>query len=724
MNKGTSGSKDRRSTTTPTAEVDVNAVDKSLRHLKGEIALASIMNDDIDDDKLDGKSVGDIDSDDSTEPDRCVSPLKEADAVATVVLQSSKFMDSSVMFAASLSLGRTQTTPDHLKQPWEKGIFSQVFGDPLHLPWLKNRVLSASGYRMPDMSVNKQVNNSEAISRQAPVFSSAVFRIKRPKLRVTPPSAEVMRSRAIAKWRCIVEADLYKTSLGRKLVDFVVDGNSEALIEQIFEDTFSEKATETLLKRSQSLSSYMAFCRQQFLVYHLHFSESAIYQYLDSLRSSNAAASRGKSFLEALTFALHTVGPDIGDADWLSPRVKGVANKMHCQKRPLDQAPPLYVWEVKLLHSILSNADIMHDKVVAGYMLFLIYACARWSDAQFPTSVENDVHGGVGYFEMKTCHHKTAQGARRNILMPLVATSPGLGKINGKREGWVEEWLKARKFGNLDFQPGKPTMPSILSDGSWSSSAMSASEGSAYLRELIQGYAPSKPKRSKQLRSHSLKSTMLSYCAKKPLPKEYRRALGHHVDSKDASIVTYSRDYLFAPLLALDKLLEEIVSGKFAPDESRAERVVRLKAASSVRASERASSSVPSRVDKVADDDDESRSGSSDGEESEASIPDADIDDAAMAEIRKGKDCLTMKPDQKELVFFWHHGKPLTTYQHNNSGVLHCLKPGEANKLGCSRVVSRVFTKIDVGLNFKWPRCAVCAKAYGTQLLPKAKSQP
>ncbi len=706
----------------PVAGTDDIEVDESLRRLRGQIALEGIMNDDVSNSDDDHSHEIGSDIDDEVAVKRSVSPYNDADADSLSFVQSAKFLEHGLIFTASLSLGRQQGVPEALKQPWEKGIFSHVFGEPPQMPWLKNRSLS-NNFRTLSPILSSSLPSVEPKPVQLPGFSTAVLRIKRPALKVARPSAEVMRSRAIAKWRCIVESDLYATRLGKQLVEFILDGNSETMIHQILEDTFSSKATETLLKRGQSIFNYMTFCQKSFGALSLLYDESYIYKYLDSLRAASAAPSCGKSFLEAMNFALHLLSPGGVEQGWMSARVKGIASKMHQAKSPLDQAPALYVWEVKLLHNILCNAEVLQDKVVTGYMIFLIYACARWSDGQFPETIINDTSEGYGYFEMQTRNHKTAQGARKAILMPLVATSPGLGPVSSAGLGWVDEWLLARKKCGLEFCPNSPTLPAMRVDGTWSDSPMSASEGSLYLRELIHGYAPSKPRRVKQLRSHSLKSTMLSYCAKRPLPKEYRRALGHHIDSSDVSVATYSRDYLYAPLLALDQLLCDINDGTFNPDESRAQRAACVKKLKRGELPERGGK--PEDVARVEAAEEESEhSDESESECSEASIPDADIDDHLMSETRKGKDVSLFPSSEKEHTFFWDSGKPLVTFQHNSSGVLHCRRPDSPSKLGCSRTISKAFTKIDTGLNFSWPRCVACARLYGVKLAPSAKVAP
>lgn len=693
-------------------------VDTRLARLRGEIAFDSIMHDDSDIDAELPRSS----SEDRSEPESVsgISVVRDSySSFHSEILQSNRSYSSDNFFTAALSQARLRSTPDNLRQPWENGVLGSVFSakkGSAAFPWLKDRVLNTS-VPYPQMllkSATSSDKGKQAIATTVPSLSSAVLRIKRPTLRVAPSSAEVLRSRAITKWRCIIESDLYKSEAGKQLIEYIFNGNCESLITQSIEDTFATKSTDTLVKRGQSIIAYLEFCRKQFGIYHISYKEAHVYAYLCNLRDSKASATKGTSFLQAMTFTLHSIKPFVDEDSWHSSRVKGVAAKMLRSKPPLNQSPPLFVWEVKLLHNILNNSDFTTDRVVAGYMLFLIYSCSRWSDGQFPQSVDNDTEEGFGYLEMRTTIHKTAQGARKGVLMPLVASSPGLGGVRDGK-GWVDTWIEARISSGLEFNGDSPTMPSITADGSWSSSAMSSSQGSQYLRELVNSYAPKSLQRPKPLRSHSLKCTGLSWCAKRAVPQKFRKILGHHIDVGEVSVATYSRDYMYPALLAFDKVLSEIARGTFHPDESRAQRSRRLR--SRLSTGEAAAPTEPEEAEVDADNrksapaPEEESSDSSD--ESEVTIPDADVDDVSMSVVRRGAEVIIATAKQTE--FFWKANVPLTTYQHNSSGILHCASDVDFSKTACSRTISRAFTRINVGLSMDWPKCMVCSKKFGTK---------
>ena len=71
---------------------------------------------------------------------------------------------------------------------------------------------------------------------------------------------------------------------------------------------------------------------------------------------------------------------------------------------------------------------------------------------------------------------------------------------------------------------------------------------------------------------HSLKSTMLSYAAKRGIGIPERLQLGYHTSNFQMGMV-YSRDGAAASILVLEKLISEIASGRFDPDETRSGRI-------------------------------------------------------------------------------------------------------------------------------------------------------
>lgn len=76
------------------------------------------------------------------------------------------------------------------------------------------------------------------------------------------------------------------------------------------------------------------------------------------------------------------------------------------------------------------------------------------------------------------------------------------------------------------------------------------------------------------MRSHSMKVTMLTACGKWPLPLEDRQLLGYHVLKKDSSVLNHNRDNLAGPIQGFVHVLRAMRAGTFMPDAPRDKRHV------------------------------------------------------------------------------------------------------------------------------------------------------
>ena len=77
----------------------------------------------------------------------------------------------------------------------------------------------------------------------------------------------------------------------------------------------------------------------------------------------------------------------------------------------------------------------------------------------------------------------------------------------------------------------------------------------------------------RKVSSHSMKSTMLSFLAKRGVDKPDRLLLGYHTSPFTMGL-TYSRDGMARPLQILMNMLEEIRKGLFLPDCTPSGRLV------------------------------------------------------------------------------------------------------------------------------------------------------
>ena len=108
-------------------------------------------------------------------------------------------------------------------------------------------------------------------------------------------------------------------------------------------------------------------------------------------------------------------------------------------------------------------------------------------------------------------------------------------------------------------------------DGRPLTGAVESDEAGCWLRLLL-GEAAKRTDGARKLSSHSLKSTMLSFAAKRGYSHQDRLSMGHHVHPHKMADV-YARDAQARDLRLLDALIAEIRSKSFMPDESRAGRI-------------------------------------------------------------------------------------------------------------------------------------------------------
>ena len=108
-----------------------------------------------------------------------------------------------------------------------------------------------------------------------------------------------------------------------------------------------------------------------------------------------------------------------------------------------------------------------------------------------------------------------------------------------------------------DGQPACPRSTGSPIDASPSTSVRhpvehTATESTAMLRSLLGVFDDTR------LTSHSLKTTCLSWCAKADVSREHRRILGRHTSAVVDADSIYSRDLMYGPVVALEKVMSAI----------------------------------------------------------------------------------------------------------------------------------------------------------------------
>ena len=657
----------------------------------------------------------------------------------------------------SMILNRS-CTRDTLRMPWERGIMGSVFNS-------RASVIPVPVFELPKLpsvpSIVEPVRITDPLlTPRRPVVS---FLLRKLRSIDIPDKRDSMKVRAMNRWRIIIEQDLGASQVGRQLTEYIEDGKAESLIISTLEDVLGTKSVATLMKRSSSILRFLQWGRSctPSLVSPLGFDEAACYRYVDHLRTIGAGASAAKNFREALNFLKYVLGMPQVEAAITSSRLKGACSKQLATKRPLKQAPPLTVVQVRILHHVVCNAPDNRDRCKAGYDLFCIYACSRHGDAMWPSKVNIDLdEEGSGFIELYTTNHKVATNdERRSIFLPLIAMSPGLCE-----EPWAIAWLKARERSLLEFC-SMPTMPAPCSGGSWTNRSIEPGESAAWTRELLATYGGVSAMRTVRPSTHSCKATLLAWACKFGIDKDFRRILGHHLDSQEVSILTYSRAAMDIPLEKVVQMISAINEGSFDPDCSRLLRRRMREAVTSSAPTGANKLTGPTRpqglvgadnrpvvdqgffdegeVEPSARSSDEVQWYKVSGDEEAASFsPDMDEVDvaveptlppsAAIMDSALNSDSSAMSSDSsssegecsdsakfdeqavKDLCgidecaphpFWTAEGVKLKVVQHNKSGVLHCRDSGSL--LACGRPMSAGYSRVDA-LKLKWPVCLQC----------------
>ena len=194
-----------------------------------------------------------------------------------------------------------------------------------------------------------------------------------------------------------------------------------------------------------------------------------------------------RSFCCALAFIGHVLGCPSALECVASRRIIGHAAKCYKEKRMLIQKPPIKVEHVKILEMILQGVPVLksHDRVAAGFFLWMIYARARFSDAQAASTIVKDVidtdHGQDGFVEALVHRSKTSITLERKTRY-LPMTAPIVG-VSDRNFPWALAWLDAMAESELPLGKGKPLLPS-QTDSGWSSLPIPAHVAAIWLKNL------------------------------------------------------------------------------------------------------------------------------------------------------------------------------------------------------------------------------------------------
>jgi hypothetical protein len=496
-----------------------------------------------------------------------------------VPVLSSGIYDRQLAEAISVN-SRPASSVLQFTMPWETPFVSFVFDG---LQPLAELDVDLSGGLPPTVPATKR-----SIVQSSPfVLLPGPKRLKRVSARAwsfNPQGAtdeDAKFTRAVMKWRLIVSIAPEASRVGKQLAALAEcsDPDSEGLL--LLKDVFANKSPSTLCKRAGSMLRFINWAMLQNIpcaeIFPLR--EETSYRFLKSLRVDGAKPTAGDSFIQACGFAHGTIGLEGGQESSQSVRCKGAAFSMFTLKALLVQKDVLTVIQVQILEVAVWEARDLEDRVFAGHCLLCIFGRLRWSDSQRLTSLRmewaepgDDLGGFIEgtAFRTKTAKSKDA----RTRLLPVVIVMRTLTS-----RCWCTAWLEARRQAGLTVDLADltidgvrvPLMPSYLGADQWSMRPLQAGQAAAWLRGLLVRYGSAQDQVC-NVATHSLKATVLSWCAKSGMAMAARQALGYHVVSGQLSAHTYARDAVGWPLRQLTLLLADMRKGTFNPDFKRSAR--------------------------------------------------------------------------------------------------------------------------------------------------------
>ena len=442
----------------------------------------------------------------------------------------------------------------NLVQPWEEGVFAEIFGgsDEPALPNLKRSI--------PPLLRSSAVSELE-------VSESLAKRRRQP---VVQAFSAVVRNRAAVAWKEQREAKLdLGVKMWRELVcqwgpcalsDYMTEAGTPAKQCEVLQHVLRGKAPSTIAKRARSMTGLNDFLIKKGETFPC--SEASLYQFLKHLEQIGAPKSRISGTLEALNFVRHVMGVLEAEVLLTSRRCKGLGVTEIFKEA--KQAPPLKVAEIQQLNRALACHDDLWTRHFAGCVLICCYARCRWADIQHCDEliIDNGSDSSVQYIELKIGLHKTSRLAtKRHRFLHAVAPA------NAIQGNFAKDWLECRTQLGIQDPPSMPFCPAPDVSGKPTVRGLDSDEVTDWLRLLLD-----KRQGDFQVSSKSLKATVISWGAKRGLEPLVLQRLGYHASG--GRDVVYSRDAQAPLLLVVERIIREINEGRFLPDETRGGRLV------------------------------------------------------------------------------------------------------------------------------------------------------
>ena len=596
----------------------------------------------------------------------------------------SSSLGMGAFFDNILHTAQAESTRSRLKLPWEvdayKGIFGSLSDTSTHaaptpiwvpVPQLDRESLehkpAPKDLSMPDMHRSKPLVLFASLSAGS---------------KDGPDEWYTKRAHCIQQWCDVISI--------RPQSWYIVPGTDTADLDEddlylSVDACFGVKSIYTLHKRLGSFRLYITWAKGQNLSA-FPLDEKLVWTYLQHIKDQGLAASRATSFLEAVGFARAVLGMQGAHDVVVSRRVKGLSQVLLSNKAALKQAAPLTVAMVQSLHATLTDDSIaVFDRFCAGTFLFATYARCRWSDLAAVVNLSLDMCQGEGFLECQATKHKgSRQAMHKAWMLPLIAPARG---VTGEAWAPVYMYIRKRLHLHLTDEP-QPLFPVPVDEqcSAWRTWSITSSCAGSMLRRLVGNASPA----GQEVKSHSLKSTTLSWAAKRGLSDDTRAILGRHSSATSSVVAVYSRDLSAAPLREFQSMIDEIRVGSFSPDSTRSGMI--LQQGTDIvqeQSLDRKVDGVQS-VDVLTSDDEPSPSGSSSDSSASSS------EDAHTATMQQ--------------VLSVQSGPTFEFFRHPKSGVVHKVSAFQAGRFECGRKLNASHKGADEGIAARAVQCKACFK--------------
>ena len=475
--------------------------------------------------------------------------------------------DHATWFAHSLL---TNVDLVSTKLPWEQGIFAELLNDGDGLPDTVPKIEISNQGQHNDLAMALEACRAEVSEAAQPHMvagESAIYPafVKSITDKDYAAKRTSLMDAAIKKLLIVLRHCMLASVAGRQILASR-GGDSEDEAVNILTAIVGVKSPATVVKRANSLLSYLRWAARQLANEVNPFEEQHVWAYFSWLKEVGAAATRASSCLSAIRFGVHVLGMETLVPCLSSRRLTGLAEILLAGKPLLKQAAPLTVNQVLLIHKALNDVNKHpYDRAFSAYCLIALYGRCRHSDLQCIHSVKLDVGQGCSFLEITTSNHKTGRSAeKKSKLLPILI--PGIG-VNG--EQWLALACKALESvgAPVDNIHEGPLLPAPDREpGSLLQRGLTSSETTGMLRAVTHSLDQLNGDGRLEISSHSLKSTTLSWCAKYGLSGTTRSILGRHSGALADTYTIYSRDLTVAPTRELQSVIVEIAEGRFLPD--------------------------------------------------------------------------------------------------------------------------------------------------------------